>query len=180
MVLEQELLPYFQWLIYGGEGRLGALPNFLLVFLGLTMAGLLIGYAVAAGRRGLMRGGDATYKAVTSGVDEVIETSPRRIWALARLAIKESMRRRVVVALGVFFLILLFANWFLNTNVQDPARLFLSFVLTASTYLVLIVALLLSAFSLPGDFKTKTVYTVVTKPVRSGEIILGRIIGFSI
>jgi hypothetical protein len=180
MVLEQELLPYFQWLIYGGEGRLGALPNFLLVFVGLTMAGLLVGYAVAASRRGLMRGGDATYKAVTSGVGEVVETSPRRIWALARLAIKESMRRRVVVALGVFFLVLLFANWFLNTNVQDPARLFLSFVLTASTYLVLIVALLLSAFSLPGDFKTKTVYTVVTKPVRSGEIILGRIIGFSI
>jgi ABC-type transport system involved in multi-copper enzyme maturation permease subunit len=180
MVLEQDLLPYLQWLLYGGEGRLGALPNFLLVFLGVAMAALLVGYAVAAGRRGLMRGGDATYKAVTSGLTEVVETSPRRIWALARLAIKESLRRRVVVALGVFFLVLLFANWFLSTNVQDPARLFLSFVLTASTYLVLIVALLLSAFSLPGDFKTKTVYTVVTKPVRAGEIILGRIIGFSI
>jgi ABC-type transport system involved in multi-copper enzyme maturation permease subunit len=180
MVLEQELLPYFQWLIYGGDGRLGALPTFLLVFAGVAMAALVIGYAVAAARRGLMRGGDAAYKAVTSGLGEVVETSPRRIWALARLAIKESMRRRVVVALGVFFLVLLFANWFLNTNVQDPARLFLSFVLTASTYLVLIVALLLSAFSLPGDFKTKTVYTVVTKPVRAGEIILGRIIGFSI
>jgi ABC-type transport system involved in multi-copper enzyme maturation permease subunit len=180
MVLEQELLPYFQWLIYGGEKTLGALLNYLFVLLGLAMAGLLVGYAVAASRRGLMRGGDATYKAVTSGMGEVVETSPRRIWALARLAIKESLRRRVIVALGVFFLILLFANWFLNTNTQDPARLYLSFVLTASTYLVLGVALLLSAFSLPGDFKTKTVYTVVTKPVRSGEIILGRIIGFSI
>ena len=53
-------------------------------------------------------------------------------------------------------------------------------MLTASTYLVLGVALVLSAFSLPGDFKTKTIYTVVTKPVRAGEIILGRIIGFTI
>src|SRR5688572_18204550 len=158
MVLEQELLPYFQWLIYGGDGQLGALLNFLLVFLGIAMAALTIGFAVAAGRHGLMRGGDVTYKAVTSGVGEVVESSPRRIWALARLAIKESMRRRVVVALGVFFLILLFANWFLNTDTQDPARLFLSFVLTATTYLVLTVSLLLSAFSLPGDFKSKTIY----------------------
>src|SRR5690606_20616477 len=63
---------------------------------------------------------------------------------------------------------------------QDPARLYLSVVLNATTYLVLGVALLLSAFSLPGDFKSKTIYTVVTKPVRAGEIILGRIIGFSI
>ncbi|MBA3483601.1 MAG: ABC transporter permease [Pirellulales bacterium] len=180
MVLEQELLPYFQWLINGGEQQLGALPTFVLVCLGLAMAALVVGFTIAAGRYGLMRGGDATYKTVASGVTEMVDTSPRRIWALARLAIKESMRRRVIVALGVFFLFLLFANWFLKTNTQDPARLYLSVVLTATTYLVLIVALLLSAFSLPGDFKSKTIYTVVTKPVRAGEIILGRIIGFSI
>ena len=35
-------------------------------------------------------------------------------------------------------------------------------------------------FSLPADIKTKTIYTVVTKPVRPGEIVLGRIVGFSL
>ena len=93
---------------------------------------------------------------------------------------KEAWRRRVIVALVVFFVILLFASWFLQTDHQDPAKLYISFVLTATTYLVLGIALLLSAFSLPNDFKTKTIYTVVTKPVRAGEIVLGRIIGFSI
>ena len=40
--------------------------------------------------------------------------------------------------------------------------------------------LLLSTFSLPGDFKSKTIYTIVTKPVSAhGEIILGRILGFT-
>jgi hypothetical protein len=180
MVLEKQLLPYFQWLIYGSEQELGALPKFLLVFLGLALVALLVGYVIAAGRRGLLRGGDITYRTVASGLAELFDTSPRRIWALARLAVKESLRRRVIVALAVYFMVLLFANWFLSTNHQDPARLYMSFVLTASTYLVLGVALLLSAFSLPGDFKTKTIYTVVTKPVRAGEIILGRIIGFTI
>ena len=42
------------------------------------------------------------------------------------------------------------------------------------------IALLVSAFSLPNDFKSKTIYTVVTKPVRSGDIVLGRILGFTI
>jgi hypothetical protein len=180
MVVEQQLLPYFQWLLTGGEDSLGALASFFFVFVGVAMAALVIGFAIAASRYGILRGGDVTYKTVSEGLSELVQTSPRRVWAIARLAIKESMRRRVAVALGVFFLVLLFANWFLSTNHQEPARLYLSFVLTASTYLVLGVALLLSAFSLPGDFKTKTIYTVVTKPVRAGEIILGRIIGFTI
>ena len=180
MVVEQQLLPYFQWLLTGGENSIGALVSFAFVFLGVAMAALVIGFAIAASRYGLLRGGDVTYKTISEGLSELVQTSPRRVWAIARLAIKESMRRRVAVALGVFFLVLLFANWFLSTNHQEPARLYLSFVLTASTYLVLGVALLLSAFSLPGDFKTKTIYTVVTKPVRAGEIILGRIIGFTI
>jgi len=54
----------------------------------------------------------------------------------------------------------------------------LSFVLTSTNYLVLLMALLLSAFSLPNDVKNRTIYTVVTKPVRASEIVLGRTLGF--
>jgi hypothetical protein len=181
MVLEEQVLPYFEWLLQGGNGQgLGALPRFLFVFFGLLSLSLVVGAAIAMGRRGLLRGGDAVYRTVVGGVGELFHTSPRRTWALARLAIKEASRRRVIVALGVFFIILLFANWFLSTDNREPARLYLSFVLTATTYLVLGIALVLSAFSLPHDFKTKTIYTVVTKPVRASEIILGRIIGFTL
>ncbi len=179
MVLEQDILPYLQWLL-GGADTFGALPRFLLVVLGIGLLGLVGGYIVAAARHGLLRGGDITYRTVSAGFRELFEMSPRRIWALARLAMKEAWRRRVWVALAVFIVILVFAGWFLKTDHQDPAKLYISFVLTATTYLVLGIALLLSAFSLPGDFKSKTIYTVVTKPVRSGEIVLGRILGFSL
>ena len=50
MVLEHQLLPYFQWLLQGGDQGLGALPKFALVFLGLAMAALVVGYAIAAVR----------------------------------------------------------------------------------------------------------------------------------
>lgn len=179
MVLEQDILPYLQWFLGNGEA-LGALPRFLIVAFGIALLGLIGGYLIAAARHGLLRGGDVTYRTVSSGFRELLDMSPRRIWALARLAMKEAWRRRVWVAFAVFLIILMFAGWFLKTDHQDPAKLYISFVLTATTYLVLGIALLLSAFSLPGDFKTKTIYTVVTKPVRSGEIILGRILGFTL
>jgi len=180
MVLEREILPYLQWLL-GGEGAaLGALPQFCLVMVGLALLALVGGYLFAAARHGILGGGDLVFQTVSSGFREMLEMSPRRVWALARLAMKEAWRRRVVVALVVFFIILLFASWFLKSDHQDPAKLYISFVSTATTYLVLGIALLLSAFSLPNDFKTKTIYTIVTKPVRAGEIILGRIIGFTI
>jgi hypothetical protein len=111
---------------------------------------------------------------------DLVSISPRRVSALAWLAVQESLRRRVLVGFGVFVLILLFAGWFLDTQSRDPATLYLSFVLTATTYLVLLMALFLSVFSLPADIKNKTIHTVVTKPVRPGEIVLGRIVGFAL
>jgi len=179
MVLEREILPYFDWL-FSYQGALGALPRFFIIAAVVSLLALVVGYVISAARYGFLRGGDVVYRTVSSGIRELSETSPRRIWALARLAIKEARRRRVEVALVVFVIILAFANWFLSADNQDPAKLYISFVLTATTYLVLGIALLLSAFSLPGDFKSKTIYTVVTKPVRAVEIILGRVIGFSI
>jgi hypothetical protein len=53
-------------------------------------------------------------------------------------------------------------------------------VMTTTTYLVLMLALLLSTLSLPADIKNRTIYTIVTKPVRSAEIVLGRILGFTV
>ncbi len=146
----------------------------------LAVIALVVGFLVALVRHGPLKAGDITYRVVVNGFSELFKTSPRRVWAIARLAIKESIRRRVIVALAIYIVILLFAGWFLQTGYREPGKLFFSFVLTATTYLVLLIALLVSAFSLPNDFKSKTIYTVVTKPVRAGDIVLGRILGFTI
>ena len=85
----------------------------------------------------------------------------------------------MVVVFAVFILILLFAGWYLDPASIDPARLYLDFVLTATSYLVLLLSLFLSSQSLPADIKSHTIYTVVTKPVRASEVVLGRIVGFT-
>ncbi len=185
MVLEQELLPYLTWLLgYPWSDFRSFLNSALLIFLmtaaALAVVSLVFGFLVALVRHGPMKAGDITYRVVVNGVVELFRTSPRRVWAIARLAVKESIRRRVIVALVVYVVLLLFAGWFLKTGYREPGKLFFSFVLMATTYLTLLIALLISAFSLPQDFKTKTIYTVVTKPVRAGDIVLGRILGFTI
>src|SRR5882757_1337543 len=185
MVLENPLLPYLTWLIgypwADAQAFLdSALFRFVLTGAVLSVIALVVGFLIALVRHGPLKAGDITYKVVVNGFRELFRTSPRRVWAIARLAIKESIRRRVIVALAIYIVILLFSGWFLQTGYREPGKLFFSLVLTATTYLVLLIALLISAFSLPNDFKSKTIYTVVTKPVRAGDIVLGRILGFTI
>ena len=184
MVVEEEILPYLQWLLQGegasfADGQ-GAIVRFAIIALTLFVVSLLGGFVVSLVRHGPVKAGEIAYKTLVGGVGDLFKLSPRRIGALAMLATKESLRRRVLVALIVYALILLFAGWFLQTNNLQPARLYLSFVLTATNYLVLMLALLLAAFSLPGDLKSKTIYTIVTKPVRPIDIVLGRMLGFTL
>src|SRR5262249_18480335 len=54
-----------------------------------------------------------------------------------------------------------------------------SFVLRTISWLILPVVLLLSCWGLPEDIRLRSLHTVVTKPVRRHEIVLGRILGFS-
>jgi len=173
MVLENEPVIFSQWVI-------AAFWFFVSAAISLSLTALVGGFLVAAFRHGPVAGGDITYRMVKTAASDLLSISPRRILALAWLAAQESLRRRVLIGFAVFVLILLFAGWFLDSKSTAPAALYLSFVLTATATLVLVMALLLSVFSLPADFKTKTIYTIVTKPVRPGEIVLGRILGFSV
>jgi len=171
MVIETQLMPFREWIGRGPFVWLG-------VVLALAVAGLLIGSLVAVVRHGPAAGLLVTGRVLGAAASDLVCMSPRRVWALAWLAVKESLRRRVVVVFALFLVLLLFAGWFLDPGSDHPLRLYISFVLTATSYLVLLLMLFLSAMSLPADLKNKTLHTVVTKPVRPSEIVLGRMLGF--
>jgi hypothetical protein len=180
MVKEFSNPPYLEWL---GD----AVLRYLAIVGLVGLLGLFVAFLISAVRYGPLPAGDMIYRLLVSAGADLARFSPKRVWALARLAVQESMRRRVWVALVVFGVVLLFAGWFLDPTSSDPdqiasfqtAKLYINFVLTATTYLVMLLALFLSAFSIPADIKNRTIYTVVTKPVRTGEIVLGRMLGFT-
>ncbi len=177
-LLRDSCLNALRWLL-GENWYEGAVYQYILVLLGTTALVYIVGWLVAALRSGPVTALATAGQMISDCLFDLCRLSPRRVCALARLAGKESIRRRVVVVFAVFILILLFAGWFLDPGSIDPARLYLGSVLTITSYLVLLLVLLLSSLSLPIDIKNRTLHTVVTKPVRASEVVLGRIVGFA-
>lgn len=170
---------YYEWLMRPDAFLESALLKGIVLVVLAIVLGIAVGYVVSAARYGPVEGFYAMARAIRDLVRfDLPGTSLRRIGALARLAFKEAIRRKVLFVIGLFVVGLLLAGWFLNPVSDDPARLYISFVLTGTNYLMLALALFISAFSLPADINSKTIYTIVTKPVRPTELILGRMIGF--
>jgi ABC-type transport system involved in multi-copper enzyme maturation permease subunit len=165
-----------QWLFREGSLLYGAA-------LVVTMAafGFFVCYVVAMVRQGPGEGFFSIAKVIYDLFrTDLPKTSLSRVWAIAKLAFLEAIRRKVLAVIGIFIVGILFAGWFLDKSADDPAKLYISFVLTATNYLILLLGLFLSAFSIPADIKNRTIYTIVTKPVRPTEIVLGRVVGFSL
>jgi hypothetical protein len=101
-----------------------------------------------------------------------------RIWALARLSIKEAVRSRVVLVFAFMALVFLFADWFVPYRAEDQVRNYVRVVYWSITPLFLMTAALLGAFSIPNDIKSQAIHTIVTKPVEKFEIVLGRFLGY--
>ena len=172
MVLEDDIPRFAAWI---GP----ALLQFLVSALAVALVAAAGSWFVQAVAHGPLVAGDRIYRGVLAGCADLASVSLRRIWALARLAVQESLRRNVLVVLGVFALVLLFTGWFLDPANPNPGKLSLGFVLGVTNFLVCCVTLLLAVFSLPADIKSRAIQTVTTKPVRTAEIVLGRTLGFA-
>ncbi|MEZ6089825.1 MAG: ABC transporter permease [Pirellulaceae bacterium] len=175
----EDFWSFGEWLLRPGAFFESALLQGIALIVLAAVIGLIIGYLVAAARYGPSEGFYSVARIIRDFVrEDAPGTSIRRIYALARLAFQEAIRRKVLFVVGLFIVLLMFAGWYLDPKSDDPARLYISFVLTSTNYLLLLLALFISTASLPNDIKNKTIYTIVTKPVRATEIILGRVFGF--
>ncbi len=187
MALERGIPDFWIWLLGNTEQfnilyptTWGFLLGSVVICLLLLLIAPFICFVIASLQYGPSEAFYYVARALFSAVTEDLPRfSPWRMWAVARLAIQEAIGNRVLVGFGVFIVLLLVAGMFLDVDNSNPGRVYLSFVLWTTTLLVLLMALFLSAFSIPNDIKNRTIYTVVTKPVRASEIVLGRIVGFA-
>jgi len=142
--------------------------------LGWATAGLLM--FLQSGAPGLARLVELSLETI----GDFFRTSPRRVWALAVQTFREASRGKLLWIFGIFAVLFMFAGWFLPETKADPelaTKNYISFVLMAITWLSVPLVLLLACWGLPQDIKVRSLHTVVTKPVRRHEIILGRILG---
>jgi len=107
----------------------------------------------------------------------------RRIAAIARLSLKEAVRRRVIWVFFIVLVVFMFpATWFFFKKMkpEDILKTTISVIGFAMTLLLITTALLLAGFSIPTDVKNQTIHTIVTKPVERFEIVVGRFLGYTI
>ena len=164
--------------LLGTEWSGGALYTWLAVAAGLTGIVYAVCWSSAIVVGGPLAGTRQCGAAVAGIFSDIAHISPRRVYALAWLAVRESIRRRVVVVFVVFVILILFAALFINKDSLHPGQLYIQVVLNFTIGLSMLFAWILSALSLPADIRDRTLHTVVTKPVRKLEIVLGRVLGF--
>ncbi len=130
------------------------------------------------------RGPRAFFQGIIDGLNNLVSLSPRRLGALTMLTYKEAIRRKALLVFVVFAVLFMFAGWFLTGGVEQQKeflpKIYISFALRAITWLLLPMVLILSCWGIPEDIKQRSLHTVVTKPARRLEVVLGRMMGFGL
>ena len=133
---------YGEWLFQHNALRDGAILSVVLALLGFV-----IGYIVSVFKHGPSEG----FLRVSQIIGQLFtvdlpKMSFRRIYAVAKLAVKESIRKKILVLIAIFIVAMMFAGWYLDPDADSPARLYIVFVLTATNYLVILLGLFISCF----------------------------------
>jgi Cu-processing system permease protein len=122
-----------------------------------------------------------------------------KIWIIARMTFQEAIRRRIVLAgliLGILFLIIFsFGFRMISAAIiaeagESPSpldRIWQSessnFLLLAGLYAVAFLSVamgaLLGADTLAGEINSGTIQTIVTKPLRRSDVVLGKWLAFA-
>ncbi|QGQ25233.1 ABC transporter permease [Gimesia benthica] len=161
---------------------LEALKHFAFVFGSSMVIALVVCLVVGVITRGT-KGFVDVFRGVLDFFVQIIHISPRRIWSLSVLTIRESLRQKILFVFIIFAVLFMFAGWFLAGAADRPdlqVQSYIDFVLKAISWLVIPIMLLLACWSLPEDIRLRTIHTVVTKPVYRIEIVMGRMLGFTV
>ncbi len=151
----------------------------LIAMVAIAIAATIFGMLISLIQFGLS-GPGRTVETVFRGVADLIMLSSRRIGAIAILTFKEAQRRRAFMIGALFVLLFMFGGWFLGeADLEKPAKPYVSFVMWSMQMLLLLMTILVSCWGLPADIKARSLHTVVTKPVRRSEIVLGRMFGYA-
>jgi ABC-type transport system involved in multi-copper enzyme maturation permease subunit len=124
----------------------------------------------------------------------------KNIWTLARMTLREAIRRRIVLTgliLGLVFLVVFSVGFHFvyvsasaeaptagetvsNIMMKEMVNMLMLAGLYAVTFLSVAKGALLGADTLSGEIISGTIQTIVSKPVRRSDVVLGKWLGFAI
>src|SRR5579872_6679811 len=183
---ERERIPAWQSKVFVGSILLAVLSYLLFIALGV-IAAARSGTATAPSSTVLLwrnvfltvGGALALLAACLPILRNLLDLRPRRIWALARLSFQEALRNKILYALSLLLVFFLFYNWFSDSKPETQLSSYVNSVFLVMTAFLLLIALIIAAFSIPNDIKNQTIHTILTKPVERFEVVLGRFLGYT-
>jgi hypothetical protein len=104
----------------------------------------------------------------------------RSIWAVAVNTLKQALRLKIAAVFIVLLLVLLPVMGLKMTGdgtLKGRMQAFVSYGLSLTTLLLALLTIFTAAYTLTSDVKDKQVYTVLTKPIRRFQFVLGKLLG---
>ena len=121
-----------------------------------AVAGIIAAVALVFGLLAAFLSGNSPVRELSSYLGDLLAISPSRVLAVARLTLKEALRRKALLVFVVFAMLLMFAGWFLSSgNTRDTLQVgvHISFLLTAISWLILPAVMFLACWSIPEDIE---------------------------
>ena len=106
-----------------------------------------------------------------------------RIWAVAINTVRQALRMRIAVIFTILLLVLLPLMGRSMTGdgtVKGQCQTFVSYGLSLTSMLLCLLTIIISVYVLSNDIKQRQIYTVITKPIRRYELVLGKLMGIII
>jgi ABC-type transport system involved in multi-copper enzyme maturation permease subunit len=101
-----------------------------------------------------------------------------RVWALALNTFREAVRDRVLYLLLVVGLAgVAFSHFLGEVSVGDPLHVVADTGLTAVSLLGIMISVFVGTGLIYKELDKRTVFTILSKPVRRGEFVLGKYLG---
>lgn len=104
----------------------------------------------------------------------------RSVWAVAINTIRQALRMKVAVVFIVLLVVLLPVLGISTTGdgtLKGRLQTFVSYGLSLMSFLLCMLTIIVSIYSVTSDIEQRQIYTVITKPIRRFQILLGKLLG---
>ncbi|HSI86261.1 MAG: ABC transporter permease [Candidatus Methylacidiphilales bacterium] len=101
-----------------------------------------------------------------------------RIFAIARITLLEAMRQKVLNILVLFAVIAVSISVFqAQFSFEEQIKSLKDYSFGVMTVFGLFIALISTSYIIPSELENRTIYTILAKPVRRTEFLLGKYLG---
>lgn len=109
---------------------------------------------------------------------ERVGISPARIWIIGLNTFTEAVRQKVFNFLLIFALVAIAsASFFAQFSFSEQLKFVKDFCLGAMSVFGTLIAIVGTAQLLPSEVENRTIYTILAKPVRRFEFLVGKYLG---